>query len=70
MVLGIGLAGGEPVSAGLLAAIFVSNLPEAIGGATEHAQADAQRSQGSAQLALDRRVLRARVGRSGTASPT
>ena len=35
MVLGIGLAGGEPVSAGLLAAIFVSNLPEAVGGATD-----------------------------------
>ena len=35
MVLGIGLAGGEPVSAGLLAAIFVSNLPEAIGGAND-----------------------------------
>jgi zinc transporter, ZIP family len=35
MVLGIGLAGGESVSAGLLAAIFVSNLPEAIGGATD-----------------------------------
>jgi zinc transporter, ZIP family len=35
MVLGIGLAGGEQVSAGLLAAIFVSNLPEAIGGATD-----------------------------------
>ena len=35
MVLGIGLAGGTSVSAGLLAAIFVSNLPEAIGGATD-----------------------------------
>jgi zinc transporter, ZIP family len=35
MVLGIGLAGGEAVSLGLLAAIFVSNLPEAIGGATD-----------------------------------
>ena len=35
MVLGIWLAGGEPVSAGLLAAIFVSNLPEAVGGATD-----------------------------------
>ena len=35
MVLGIGLAGGAPVSAGLLAAIYVSNLPEAIGGATD-----------------------------------
>jgi ZIP family zinc transporter len=32
-VLGLGLAGGEEVSAGLLAAIFVSNLPEAIGSA-------------------------------------
>ena len=33
LVLGIGLAGGETVGVGLLAAIFVSNLPEAIGGA-------------------------------------
>jgi zinc transporter, ZIP family len=35
MVLGIGLASGAAVSVGLLAAIFVSNLPEAIGGATD-----------------------------------
>jgi zinc transporter, ZIP family len=35
MVLGIGLGGGQSVSASLLAAIFVSNLPEAIGGATD-----------------------------------
>jgi zinc transporter, ZIP family len=35
LVLGIGLAGGATVSVGLLAAIFVSNLPEAIGGATD-----------------------------------
>jgi zinc transporter, ZIP family len=34
LVLGIGLAGAEPVSVGLLAAIFVSNLPEAIGSAS------------------------------------
>jgi ZIP family zinc transporter len=34
MVLGIGLAAGEGVSVGLLAAIFVSNLPEAVGSAT------------------------------------
>jgi zinc transporter, ZIP family len=34
MVLGIGLAGGEGVSVGLVVAIFVSNLPEAIGSAT------------------------------------
>jgi ZIP family zinc transporter len=34
-VLGIGLASGEGVSVGLLAAIFVSNLPEAVGSATD-----------------------------------
>jgi ZIP family zinc transporter len=34
-VLGIGLAAGEGVSVGLLVAIFVSNLPEAIGSATD-----------------------------------
>jgi zinc transporter, ZIP family len=35
LVLGLGLATGEKVSLGLLAAIFVSNLPESIGSATE-----------------------------------
>lgn len=35
LVLGIGLAGGEGVGIGLLVAIFVSNLPEAIGSASE-----------------------------------
>jgi zinc transporter, ZIP family len=35
LVLGIGLAGAEGVSVGLLVAIFVSNLPEAIGSASE-----------------------------------
>jgi ZIP family zinc transporter len=34
-VLGIGLAAGEGVSVSLLVAIFISNLPEAIGSATE-----------------------------------
>jgi len=34
-VLGIGIATGEGVSIGLLVAIFVSNLPEAIGSSTE-----------------------------------
>ncbi len=34
-VLGIGIASGKGVSVGLLVAIFVSNLPEAIGSATE-----------------------------------
>jgi ZIP family zinc transporter len=33
-VLGIGLAAGEGVGVGLLVAIFVSNLPEAIGSST------------------------------------
>jgi ZIP family zinc transporter len=35
MVLGIGLAAGEGVGVGLLVAIFVSNLPEAIGSASQ-----------------------------------
>ena len=34
-VLGIGLAGGEPVSVALLVAIFVSILPEGIGAGTD-----------------------------------
>jgi ZIP family zinc transporter len=34
-VLGVGLAAGEGVSVALLVAIFVSNLPEAIGSATD-----------------------------------
>jgi zinc transporter, ZIP family len=34
-VLGIGIAGGEGVSIALLVAIFVSNLPEAIGSAVD-----------------------------------
>jgi len=45
MVLGIGLAGGDEVSIGLLAAIFVSNLPEGIGGATELKAAGRSRKQ-------------------------
>jgi ZIP family zinc transporter len=34
-VLGFGIAGGSGVSVGLLVAIFVSNLPEAIGSSTD-----------------------------------
>ncbi len=45
LVLGIGLASGAGVSVGLLAAIFVSNLPEAIGSAT--AMRNAGRSRGA-----------------------
>jgi len=35
IVLGIGIAAGQGVSVGLLGAIFVSNLPEAVGSATD-----------------------------------
>jgi ZIP family zinc transporter len=35
LVLGIGFAAGNGVSVGLLVAIFVSNLPEAVGSASE-----------------------------------
>jgi zinc transporter, ZIP family len=43
LVLGIGLAAGEGVGIGLLVAIFVSNLPEAIGSAS--AMRDSARSR-------------------------
>jgi zinc transporter, ZIP family len=43
MVLGIGLAGGQGVSVGLVVAIFVSNLPEAIGSATAMEDSGVQR---------------------------
>jgi zinc transporter, ZIP family len=52
LVLGIGLASGEGISVGLLAAIFVSNLPEAVGGASEMQGAGERR----------RRVVRLWVG--------
>jgi ZIP family zinc transporter len=45
MVLGIGLASGDKVSIGLLAAIYVSNLPEGVGGATELEAAGRARGQ-------------------------
>jgi len=43
-VLGIGLAAGEGVGVALLVAIFVSNLPEAIGSASAMRTADTPRS--------------------------
>jgi ZIP family zinc transporter len=43
LVLGIGLAAGEGVSVALLAAIFVSNLPEAIGSASAMESAGTER---------------------------
>jgi ZIP family zinc transporter len=45
LVLGIGIASGEGVGVGLLLAIFVSNLPEAIGSASE--MQDAGRPRGA-----------------------
>jgi ZIP family zinc transporter len=45
LVLGIGLAAGDEVGVGLLAAIFVSNLPEGLGGATELRSAGRTRRQ-------------------------
>ncbi len=44
LVLGIGLAAGGGVGIGLLVAIFVSNLPEAIGSADSMRKADRTRS--------------------------
>jgi ZIP family zinc transporter len=43
LVLGIGLAAGGGVSVGLLVAIFVSNLPEAIGSASVMLRGGAER---------------------------
>lgn len=45
LVLGIGLASGDGVSIGLLVAIFVSNVPEAMGGANELKAAGRTRKQ-------------------------
>ena len=54
-VLGIGIAAGDGVSVGLLVAIFVSNLPEAIGSATEMRARQAARHD---PPAVDRRSPR------------
>jgi ZIP family zinc transporter len=45
LVLGIGLAAGEGVGIGLLVAIFVSNLPEAIGSASAMRDSGRSRSE-------------------------
>ena len=44
LVLGISVAAGEGVSVGLVVAIFVSNLPESLGSATEMKAAGARSS--------------------------
>jgi ZIP family zinc transporter len=45
LVLGIGLAAGGGVSIGLLVAVFVSNLPEAIGSASDMLRARRPRAE-------------------------
>lgn len=45
LVLGIGLAAGKGIGVGLIVAIFVSNLPEAIGSATEMRKAGTARQR-------------------------
>ncbi len=45
LVLGIGIAAGSGVSVGLLVAVFVSNLPEAIGSASDMLGAHRPRAQ-------------------------
>ena len=74
MVLGIGLATGEGVGVGLLVAIFVSNLPEAIGSSTDMRAAGRAASGrsgacGSASRS-SARSPRSSARRSPTASPT
>lgn len=44
-VLGIGIAGGSGVSTALMVAIFVSNLPEAIGSSNDMHEAGASRKK-------------------------
>ena len=44
-MLGIGIAAGQGVSIGLLSAIFVSNLPEAVGSATDMREAGTSKRQ-------------------------
>ena len=62
LVLGIGLAGGQGVGLGLLVAIFVSNLPEAIGSATAMDDAGEPRRRVIRPLARGRRRLHPRHG--------
>ena len=62
-VLGIGLGAGEEVSIGLLAAIFVSNLPEAIGASSDLRSAGRTPMQIRAAVARRRGRLRPGHGR-------
>ena len=59
LVLGMSVAGGTGVSAALLVAIFVSNLPEAMGSASEMQRTGYQPPDDPAALVRRRRGLRA-----------
>ena len=69
-VLGIGLASGDGVSVSLLAAIFVSNLPEAIGSASDMRAAGSQAGDDPAAVDRGRRRLHAGLGGRLSRSPT
>ena len=69
LVLGIGIAAGEGVSVSLLGAIFVSNLPEAIGSATDMHESGTTAVQDPPPLDRGRRALRARDAGRLPASP-
>ncbi len=60
LVLGIGIAAGEGVSISLLVAIFVSNLPEAIGSATDMRESGTSRSRFAASGSRSPRSVRLR----------
>ena len=63
LVLGIGLSAGGGVGIGLIVAIFVSNLPEAIGSASEMREAGAARGGVLRLWTAGGRDLRPRDGR-------
>ena len=63
LVLGIGIAAGDGVSVGLLVAIFISNLPEAIGSSTGMSRAGRGRGAIMRLWIAVAVVVRARDGR-------
>ena len=69
-VLGINIAAGNGVGVALLVAIFVSNLPEAMGSADDMRKAGTARGEDPAPLARRRRDLHPRHRRRLRCSPT
>ena len=70
LVLGIGIAAGDGVGVSLLVAIFVSNLPEAIGSASDMRKAGRAREAILRLWAAGRGDLRPRHRRRLPRSPT